>query len=349
MPDEINAWNFIKKIESALSSFVKRIYIIEHKMLVSASDRFKPLTFKCLPYDGSVSLATVLNWNEETKSNVLTEVYFNTGGKYNIIYIMLFYCRLVFKCTGLVAVLNFFFFFPDVTLGNSLRKEVCLKYLFEENQVHLLKNWVEINFQVTILKPLLEQADYLQKVFYKLFATWPINEDTLNFLEGVKSMESTKRYFFDACAYYGLYSSLEKMSLKSIVSRLENLSVLSQASSVLDKKTSNVTFHDLEVMIFSKCLQNCLKPVALICVKDLVTIKEQPEFRKEGYWIDTWNNFRLWGFQTIEKTKLVDLIRRSSKIYDCCPEELCFVNAAVSLVEGTVRFIYYFFSNTWLV
>lgn len=79
--EEIEALRFCRKIEGALSSVIKRYHTFEHKMTVSARDRVKIVMFKLPAYNGSIDLQTVLKYSNKWREEVLTEVYFSTGGK----------------------------------------------------------------------------------------------------------------------------------------------------------------------------------------------------------------------------------------------------------------------------
>lgn len=79
--EELEAWQFCRVIENALSSVIKRYHKFEHKMVVPAQDKIKVLMVKLAPYTGSLDLRTVLRYSNEWREMVLTEVYFSTGGK----------------------------------------------------------------------------------------------------------------------------------------------------------------------------------------------------------------------------------------------------------------------------
>lgn len=151
-----------------------------------------------------------------------------------------------------------------------------------------------------------------------------------------KSMTFTKTYTLDICALYGLFCTAEKSNLKKIVCRLENNSMLLQIRKVLSKPTSNVTLSEFDNMVFSKCVNHHIKPVIVMCLKDLSLLKDSHAFRTECVWVDTWNLFCSWENNKRSQTILKDAILKSSKIYNCSSKESSFINGALAIFEERV-------------
>lgn len=207
------------------------------------------------------------------------------------------------------------------------------------NQIDLLKNWIDINCNPNILEPLLKLSDYLTKSFYTLFSGWKITEKMLDSVNDVKCMTSTKDSILDHCASFGLFSSFEKLSLRDIIYRVENNSLLPAIRNVLSAPTSNVKLEDFDQMILSKCIPYDLKTVILSCLSESAFLKESTTYRKEFPWLDVWQLFKNWESSKNNKTYLLEAIKKSSEIVSLDAQDAPLLEIALALIEEKVNWL----------
>lgn len=321
-PEEIEVWKFCKKVEGALSSVFKRYHTFEHKMSVSARDRMKVLALKLTPYNGSIDLRTMLQYSDEWRNMVLTEVYFNTGGKdiEKMTYI---------QYLNIIRVL-------DVSLELGLKKELCWQYLLEMNQIELLKNWVDLTCEPDTKDLLLKSSDYLTKSFYNLFADWPITESMLDMVNQSSCMQATKTAVLDRCSLYGFYCSAEKKSLHGLISRIENNFSLPSIRSIFKKPSSNVDLDTFDQMIFTTCMDNNLRPVIVTCLGDSSFVREKMA-RSEYPWLEVWNIFDKWNQQRSNKAMMLEAMTKSADIFPLDEQEIPIFDIALTLIEEKVN------------
>ncbi|KAK6624944.1 hypothetical protein RUM44_011808 [Polyplax serrata] len=302
--EEVKSWIFNKRLESALSSAVKRSHTYVEKMTVSEKDWVKAVAFKLnSAFGGSLDLRTVMNVTEENRHVFLAEVYFSTG---------------------------------DASLEKDLEKEVSWQYLIEASHADMLRNWIDICCAPDGLRRVTgKPADYLSRSFFNRFSDWSITENMLDLIPSMKCLTVTKDFVLDTCASYGLFAPYEKNQLKQIVCRLENNSLLSSVRNILSLATSNVSLSTFDEMLLRKCTDHSLKPIILTCLGGLTLPRESPLLNLDALSTDAWKLFSSWDKAEGNTVKIwKEAILMSSSMYACNSLEASVLELAVALNEG---------------
>uniref|UniRef100_A0A1B6CYX8 Spatacsin C-terminal domain-containing protein n=2 Tax=Clastoptera arizonana TaxID=38151 RepID=A0A1B6CYX8_9HEMI len=212
--DIIKAWTFVKLVDGILDSY---------------SDQRKE-TEDSVALNAKFSISDILNYSSESKTQILTDLYFNT---------------------------------QDSTLLKFLEKNICWDYLLSYNKIEGLLMWIDCT--LSDHKP---ENSSLWPI--NLFSEWKISQDMVDRVLTSNISDFTKDNVFYELARYGIFNSVEKNDPKAIMQRLAVCKLAINYEEVLSKPTSVLSCEEFEEMTLKHAVEHDMVDIAITAPQDLV-------------------------------------------------------------------------------
>ncbi|XP_059487739.1 spatacsin [Neocloeon triangulifer] len=226
-------------------------------------------------------------------------------------------------------------------------------YLLIINRPDLLKIWIDLRLKSSSAADISRQIrlilnceeEFADKVLY-IFKIWDISTEMVERVTTADCLKSTKDAVLDHFSRQGIFCSVDKASISSILIRFVRTKNLPNVKSALESPTAVICWNDFSKMLLKFCAKHKLAPVLFSLLADNENLQEMVEqcevSESAQVWLRAW--FSLVQFSKDPSTDhFLDAIKSNVSLLaddqvEAYLEQQPFIVLALILLENKENF-----------